>query len=473
MPASSTDTEFVDVAIVGGGVSGLAAAYHLHTHKRSVAILERDDRPGGIIRTDHVGGFIIDAGPDALLVQKPAAVALCKELGLADRLVSTKVPRTAFVLRNKRLHPLPGASILGFPTRLKPLVQSSLFSLPGKARIAAEIFVPRKATGTQEDESIAAFVRRRFGSEAVTYIAEPLLAGIHAGDVERLSMRALFPRLVDAEVRAGSVIRAFRREQRTPDADGVFRSFPGGLRELVDALTRALPKESIRLDSPATSIEQGDGFLVRVAGKPSVHARSVILAVPSFGAADLLRPIDAQLADACRSIRYLSTATTVFAFPRDAVLHDLQGTGFVVPRVEGISITAGAWISSKWPHRAPEGHALIRAFLGGARDPDVLSKSDQQLADAALADLTAILHIHGAPALTRVYRWDRSSPQQEVGHAALMNRIDSRLSRHPGLFISSAGFRGVGIPDCIADARATATAVAEYLQRSTVGQEII
>jgi protoporphyrinogen/coproporphyrinogen III oxidase len=447
-------SDMVDVAIVGGGVSGLAAAYELKKRKRSVVVLERSDRAGGVIQTERTGVFVIDAGPDALLVQKPAAVALCNELGLGDRLVPTKLPRTAFVLRNGQLHPLAGASILGFPTRVRPLLTSRLFSSSAKARMAAELFVPRRTA--QDDESIAQFVRRRFGQEAVDYIAEPLLAGIHAGDVARLSMRALFPRLVDAEAASGSVIKAFRKERTPPNADGVFRSFPTGLAELVEGLMRGVPRDSVRLGSNVTAIEEGEHFTLRLEGGVAVHARSVILAVPAFAAAALVRPLDSELAAACGSIRYLSTATVVFAFPRDAVRHNLKGTGFVVPRLEGISITAGGWISSKWAQRSPEDQVLMRAFLGGARDPDVLSKSDQQLADAALGDLSKILGIRGLPTLTRVFRWNRSSPQQEVGHGELMTQIDSKLERHRGLFISAAGFRGVGIPDCIADARTTA-----------------
>lgn len=457
----TTDDGF-DVAIVGAGVSGLAAAYELRKRKRSVVVLERSERPGGVIRTERVGEFTIDAGPDSLLVQKPAAVVLCNELGLGDRLFPTRLPRTAFVLRDGELHPLPAASILGFPTRVKTLFTSSLFDLPAKLRMAAEVFIPRGPK--TRDESIAGFVRRRFGREAVTYIAEPLLAGIHAGDVERLSMHALFPRLVDAEMKAGSVVKAFRRERGPHNADGVFRSFPHGLAELIDGLMKAVPKESVRLGSTVTRIEEGDGFTVHVDGKPPIRARAVILAIPAFAAAELLRQNDTELSAACGSIRYLSTATVVFAFPRDAVAHDLKGTGFVVPRAEGISITAGAWISSKWPQRAPEGQALLRAFLGGARDPDVLSRSDAELSTIALDDLTKILGIRGAPILTRVYRWDRSSPQQEVGHADVMSRIDDRLAAHRGLFISAAGFRGVGIPDCIADARQTAGNAAAFVR---------
>ena len=455
----SEDDDFVDVAIVGGGISGLAAAYELRKRKRSVVVFEREQRPGGVIVTERIGEFVVDAGPDALLVQKPAAVALCNELGLGDRLFPTKLPRTAFVLRDGELHALPSASILGFPTRLKTLFTTTLLGTRAKLRMAAELFIP-KATGSA-DESIGAFVRRRFGSEAVTYIAEPLLAGIHAGDVERLSMRALFPRLVEAEAQAGSIIRAFRREHRPVNSDGVFRSFPNGIAELVDGLMKAVPKESVRCGATVTRLEKtADGFTIHAAGRPSVRARAVILAIPAFAAAELLRPIDAPLAEACASIRYLSTATVVFAFPRDAVRHDLKGTGFVVPRAEGISITAAAWVSSKWPHRAPEGQALVRAFLGGARDPDVLSKTDGELINAALGDLTNILGIRGLPIMTRLYRWNRSSPQQEVGHAELMTRIDAQLAPHRGLFVSAAGFRGVGIPDCIADARQTAAAAA-------------
>jgi oxygen-dependent protoporphyrinogen oxidase len=455
--------DLFDVAIVGGGVSGLAAAYELGKRKRSVVVLERAQRAGGVIMTERVGDFVIDAGPDALLVQKPAAVALCNELGLGDRLLPTKLPRTAFILRGGKLHPLPAASILGFPTRAGPLMRSTLFPLRAKLRMAAELFVPR--TTTDDDESIAGVVRRRFGNEAVTYIAEPLLAGIHAGDVERLSMRALFPRLIEAEAKAGSVIRAFRRQQGPPHPDGMFRSFPSGIAELTDALAKAVPNESVRLGSHVSHIEkEPDGFAIHVAGGALTRARAVILAVPAFAAAALVRPFDPELSAECDSIRYLSTATVVLAFPRDAVGHDLRGTGFVVPRAEGMSITAGAWISSKWPQRAPEGQALLRAFLGGARDPDVLSKTDAELTSTALGDLRHILNIRGLPVLTRVYRWDRSSPQQEVGHAGLMDRIDARLAAHRGLFISAAGFRGVGIPDSIADARQTAGAAAALVR---------
>jgi oxygen-dependent protoporphyrinogen oxidase len=453
----------VDVVIVGAGISGLAAAYELRKRKTSVLVLEKSDRPGGVIQTERVGEFIVDEGPDSLLVQKPAAVALCNEIGLGDRLIPTKAPRTAYILRDGRLHSLPGASVLGFPTRIRPLLRSSLFSVQAKARMGAELFIPKRRGGG--DESIASFVQRRFGSEAVRYIAEPLLAGIHAGDVERLSMRALFPRFVEAEATSGSVIRALGRTGGPRNADGAFRSFPSGIAEIVEGLMRAVPKESVRLNSTVTRVEATrDGFTVHLEDRAPVRTGGVILACPAFSTADLLRGIDAQLADLCGSIKYLSTATVVLAFPREAIQHRLAGSGFVVPRSEGLNITAGAWISSKWPHRAPQSHALLRAFLGGARDPDVLAKSDRELSETALDELGKILGIRGAPTLTRVYRWNRASPQQEVGHLDLVAKIDAQLARHPGLFVSAAGFRGVGIPDCVADARAIAGIAAEYVK---------
>lgn len=455
-----------DAVIVGAGISGLSAAYELNKRGVRTLVLEARPRAGGVILTERLEECVIDAGPDSLLVQKPAAIALCRELGLGDRLVPTKPPRTAYVLRGGRLHALPEASILGFPTRIVPLLNSTLFSPRAKLRMGMELFVPRRREPA--DESIADFVRRRFGAEAVTYIAEPLLAGIHAGDVERLSMRALFPRLAEAEAKAGSVIRAFRRHRSREPSDGAFRSLPGGVGELVDALVRTLPERSLCFGANVEQIETGGAFRIHLRDAAPIEAKALVLCCPAYGVSDLLKDNqndeDSRLAELCARIRYLSTATVVFAYRRDAVSHPLLGTGFVVPKVEGIGITAGAWVSSKWPGRAPEGQVLLRAFLGGARDPGLLNHTDAGLAAAARRNLTNILGIRGEPLFTRVYRWHRGSPQQEVGHLDLMHDIDRELARRPGLFISATGFRGVGIPDCVADARATAAAAAEYLR---------
>jgi oxygen-dependent protoporphyrinogen oxidase len=454
----------VDVAIVGAGISGLSAAYELHRRGFSVRVLESRPRPGGVILTERLEGFLVDAGPDSLLVQKPAAAELCRELGLSNRLQPTRLPRTAFVYRRGMLHPIPDASILGFPTRLWPLVTSTLFSASAKLRMASEVFSrPRQAA---DDESIAAFVQRHFGREAVDYIAEPLLAGIHAGDVDRLSIRTSFPRLVEAEATYGSVIRAFAKRGRHVAQDGAFRSLPGGLVELVDALVSHLPEGAVRCGEPVNKIELGPPTCVHQAPYAPIQARAIVLAMPAWAMAPLVLPFDDGLARMCCAIQYWSTATVFLAYPAAAIGHPLGGTGFVVPRTEGLTITAGSWVSSKWAERAPAGQVLLRAFLGGARDPHAVNRTDAELVAAAERDFDVVLRVRGSPTLARVYRWHRASPQQEVGHLAQMAAIDQRLERWPRLFITGTGLRGVGIPDCIADGRRTARAVAEEIEKS-------
>ena len=462
-------TPLHDVLIVGGGIAGLAAAYELRVRGIRFQLLERATRVGGVILTEEVDGFTIDAGPDSLLVQKPAAIALCRDLGLDERLFPTNTPRTAYVLRGGVLHPLPEASILGIPTTLWPLAQTGLFTLTGKARMAAELAVPRRRDPS--DESIGAFMRRRFGAEAVAYLAEPLLAGIHAGDVERLSMRALFPALVDAERRYGSVIRAFRTMRPAGSGEGAFRSLPGGIGELVAAIVRALPVGSVRTATATATVERDhltDSFRVRTEAGDVITARSVIVATPAWVAADQIAAIDAELAALCRSIRYTSTATVVLSYLRSSVHHPLGGSGFVAPRVERTPLMAASWVSSKWPHRAPPGQVLLRAFLGGAYDPDALARGDDELIETAERELSGILGITGLRGMAMVYRWPRASAQHEVGHVDRMAAIDRRLARWPGLYLTGSGFRGVGIPDCVADARATAAAAAQHLARESL-----
>lgn len=454
----------VDVVIVGAGIAGLSAAYELQKRGLSFVILERGSRPGGVILSEKIGDYTIDGGPDSLLTQKPEAIRLCEELGLGDRLVPTSPPRLAFIQRAGRLHPLPASSVLGIPTRLGPFIRTGLFTWAGKLRMGAELFVPPRRD--ESDESIGSFMRRRFGDEAVTYLAEPLLAGIHAGDVERLSIRALFPRFVDTERKYGSLLRAFRRQPRAPaSADGAFRSLPGGLSELVDTLVTALPRSAIRLNTPATRL-QLNPHRVETAQGDVIAGRAVVIAAPAYVTSGLLRHVDATISRLCGEIEYASSGTIAMAFDRSAVAHPLNGSGFVVPRSEGTGILAASWLSSKWPHRAPVGRVLMRAFVGGGRDPEALQRTDGELVTRALSALTPLLGISGEPLLTRVYRFERASAQHEVGHLDRMAAIDRALAAHPNLYITGSGFRGVGIPDCVADARATARKVSECLASS-------
>jgi len=449
----------VDVAVIGGGIAGLAAAYELQLRGLNVRLLEASSRLGGVIRTECVDGWVIAGGPDALLVQKPAAVKLCRELRLGDRLVSTRIPRTAYVLRDGRLRPLAEGSFLGFPVGAGALVRSSLFSWPGKLRMACEVVVPCAQGG---DESIASFIRRRFGKEALDYLAEPLLAGIHAGDAERLSIHALFPRFADAERRTGSVLRSLRALHVRPSQQGAFLSLPGGLGELVDTLSLALRPDTVRLATAVTHLHRAEVFRVQ-SRDAALQARAVILSVPAYVAAGLLRGIDATLAGFCDAVPYASTATVAVGYRRDQVRHPLAGTGFVVPRVERNPLLAATWVSSKWPGRAPDGHVLLRGYLGGGRDPHRLDQTDADLIRAATDALTDALGIRGDPAVTRLARFSRQSPQYEVGHLQRVASIEERLASMPGLFLAGSGFRAIGIPDCVADARDTAVRAAAFV----------
>jgi oxygen-dependent protoporphyrinogen oxidase len=395
------------VTIVGGGISGLSAAYELHRRGVPCQLYEAADRMGGILRTERVAGLLIDAGPDAMLARKPAGIALCEELGIASRLIAAKPPRGAFVVRDGRLQPL-------------------LWRQP--------FDVARHNPGPRHDRSIAEYFREHLSADALDYYAEPVLAGIHAGDVERLSIDALFPELLSGESRS-----------RAPDPHGEFRSFPGGMQELVDALVAHLPSAAVHLSTPTPALER------------LLEAGPVIVAVPAHAAAPLLASIDRRLADLCGGIRYVSSGIVVLAYPRSAVAHPLSGSGFVVPRVErGFRILAATWLSSKWPHRAPDDVALVRAFFGGARDPGAMDLSNDALVEMAQHDLSRLLDIQAPPSFARVYRWINGTPQYEVGYLERLAAIRAQLAMFQGLFVTGAGFGSIGIPDCIAEARATA-----------------
>jgi oxygen-dependent protoporphyrinogen oxidase len=456
------------VVIVGGGMSGLAAAYELARRNVPFCLLEAGPVLGGMVKTERVGGFVIDAGPDALLTQKPAAIDLCRELGMGRRL-RPQSQRGTFLVRGGALRALPETSVFGIPVDWAPFVTSRAFSLRGKLRMAAEYALPRRPAAG--DESIASFVNRRFGREAVLYLADPLLAGIHGGDADRLSMQALFPRLLDMERRYGSVIRGFREvaRQRTGPPPAAFVAPFGGLREMVDTLVATLPRGSVRTGVRVHSIESLDrlGYRLHLADGRMVTAEAVLLATPPRVTAPLLRAFDPALAGACARIPSVSVVTTALAYPRRVVRHPLLGTGLVVPRAEKMSISALSWVSSKWKGRAPADHVLLRAYLGGARDPGAIDLPSDVIVERAHRDAARLLGITGEPVLARVYRWPDASAQQEVGHLDLMRQIDDRLSAHVGLFISAAGFRGSGIADCVADGRQQAAAVAAARERLT------
>jgi protoporphyrinogen/coproporphyrinogen III oxidase len=449
------------VAVVGGGIAGLSAAYELHRRGVPFLLLEAGERWGGVIRSERVDGFLLEGGPDTLLAQKPAALALARELGLGERLTPVNMrQRTLYVRHRGRLHALPDGMVLGVPTRMGPLVRTRLFSWAGKLRMAGDLVIPR---GHAADESIAAFFRRRLGREALERLGGPFLAGIHAGDPELLSLPTNFPSLTALEVRHRSLIRGLlaSRPRTAGPPPPMFYSLRDGLGELVDALVARLPVESLRLRWPVRDLRRsGDGFVLSTAGHGEVSARAVVLAVPAGRASELLAGVDTHVATALGRVRFASTAAVYLGYRREDVAHPLDGHGLLVPEAENLRTSACSFFSTKFPGRAPEGHVLLRGFLGGMRHPESLEAPDEDLVACVHNEMAQILGLRGSPVLARVYRWPAATPQIEVGHRERVAALETRLAALPGLFLTGSGLRGTGIPDCVADARATAGRVA-------------
>ncbi len=442
----------VDVIVIGGGISGLSAAYELTRQGWRVRVLERSGRCGGVITTERTGNFLVDAGPDTLMGHKPAGILLCRELGLDDRFVKPLQPRTLHVVRGGRLRALPDASMLGFPTSMRSLATTTAFGWAGKVRMAGELLVPTRAA-TDEDESIASFVGRRFGSHAVSYLAETLLAGIHGGDASRLSMQALYPHFLAAERTHGSMLRAFMKHTAAPSGGAGSVSLRGGLDELVKRLASALPPRTIMTGAEVRKLARNGVYRATLASGETLVAPAMVMAVPARQAAPLVEDIDAELARLCRGITHASTATIALAYPQALVKRPVPGWGIMVPPCERRQISAVTVVSSKWPQRAPSESVLFRVAMGGTRDPRALEQPDDVLTRIADRELRSLLGVEGEPELARVYRWPNTIPQLEVGHLQRMAAIDNRLRQSPGLYITAAGFRGVGIADCIGDAR--------------------
>jgi oxygen-dependent protoporphyrinogen oxidase len=445
------------VTIVGAGITGLTAAYELHKRGLTPIVLEAGPRPGGLIMTERFEGFTIEAGPDSVLATKPAALELARELGLADRILQVRTPG-AFVLSGRQLYRLPSPSLLGLPLTWRALFAYDLLPWSARLRLARSLLDARgegaSLPGDGRDVSVAEFFRARFGPETVDLIAQPLLGGIHAGDIEQLSMASLFPRLLAGGLRPGSEQGrsgpgAASDPSRSDFSRSPFASLRGGMAALVEALEARLPPGTVRYDTRVETIPEAP----------------VILAAPAYVAAALLEPIDHEAAALCAQVPYVSTASVALAWPRRDVPHPLDGTGFVVARTHSdVRITACTWVSSKWPDRAPDDMALLRAFIGGAHDPNVLDLDDDEIIAVVRRDLGAVLGIAAGPALARVYSWRRAGAQHTVGHLKRVGRIEAQLAPR-GIFVAGSGFRSVGIPDCVADARLVAGAAADFLSR--------
>jgi len=461
------------IAVVGAGVTGLAAAHHLLELAGSrrlpieVALIEARDRLGGVVSSLRRDGFLIEEGPDSIITDKPWARELAERIGLRERLIGTREEyRRSFVVRRGRLEPTPDGFYLLAPTRFLPLVTSRIFSPFGKLRMAMDLLIPR---GSQTaDESVAEFVTRRLGREALDRMAQPMIGGIYGADPEMLSLRATFPRFLQMEREHGSVIRAMLAAGRARAAQeraassrasgpryGLFVSFDEGLQVLTDALASRLPSGTARTGVRVTGLAPaGDPLGAR--WDLTMEARgardpvrepfdAVILALHGPRSAALVRTFDSDLAVRIDSIAYATAATVSLGFRESDVAHPMNGFGFVVPTIEGRSIVGCTFGQRKYPGRAPAGHALIRAFWGNASD----GLSEEELLERTLSDLRDLLGLRSGPILSHVARWPGSMPHYAVGHLDLVDGIEARTATHPGLALAGNAYRGVGIPDCI------------------------
>lgn len=455
------------IVIIGGGISGLAAAHRVLelNPAAQVTVLEASNRLGGTIQTEHRDGFLIERGPDSFISEKPQAVALAKRLGLESRLIETNEKyRRSFIVRNGRLRPVPEGFQLLAPSRMWPFITSDIFSVAGKARMAADLFLPRKSTNGTTDESLASFVRRRLGVEALDRMAQPMVGGIYTADPETLSLRATLPRFLEMEREHRSLILAMLRQGRAQKSGtsgarySLFLSFDRGVQVLVDALTQI--NADLRVETRAQRLAFDRGWTITTDTGEQFKTDAVCLAVPAYIAASLLT---GDLTDKLRQIKYASTATINFGYRRAAIAHPLNGFGFVVPFIEKRSLIACTFSSVKFSGRAPDGHVLLRAFAGGALQPEIFALDESELAARVEADLRELLGINEAPLFVETAKWEHSMPQYEVGHLDRMNEIEKLVSELPGLTLAGNSYRGAGIPDCIRSGESAAESMITFL----------
>ena len=468
------------VIIVGGGIAGLAAAHRLIELKKAqslgieVMLLEASARLGGVIATEHVGDFLVEAGPDSFISEKPWALRLCERLDLASRLVSTQAAyQKIHVVHDGRLEPLPEGFFLLAPTRFWPFVQTPLLSSIGKLRMAAEIFLPRDAANG--DESLGAFVRRRFGAEALDRVAQPLIGGIYAADPDKLSLSATMPRFKEMERSHRSVILSMHADQRRRAREretgsgarwSLFVTLAGGMQELVDRIASRLPQGGVRLNTPVMRLARDADkklWQVTTRANESHEANGVILATPSFQTAELLGGVVSSAADDLRQITYASTATVSLAFRQTDFPRPLDSFGFVVPAIERRKIMACTFSSLKYPGRAPAGYVLLRAFLGGSLQPDLFQDDDATMEKNVRAELASLLGVTAQPFFSRLWRHPNSMPQYHVGHQERIRNIETAIGTLPGLALAGSAYHGVGISDCVHTGEETAERVINHV----------
>jgi len=460
------------IAIVGGGIAGLSAAFDLETARQKgapleYALFERSSRLGGVLRTERAAdGSLLEGGPDSFLTEKPWAAELCRELGLEGELIgSNDAERKTFVVLDGRLVPLPEGLQFMVPTRAWPILFSPLFSFSTKLHMAREWFARPHAA--RNDESAAEFVARHFGREMVERLADPLLAGVYGGEAEKLSARAVLPRFVEMEEKSGSLSRAMLRAKsaRVGAPPPLFTSLRNGMQQMVEAITACLAPATLHVGACVSRVaQQESAWEVRLEGGESSRFDGVILALPAYAAAGLLAETDAALAAKLAEIGYSSSVTATLGYAAAAAegagCRLPAGFGFLVPRGQGRRMLACTFVQRKFPHRAPEGRWLLRVFLGGSADEDTILLNDGAIETVVRQELKEILGLGTTPEFVRIFRWPRSMAQYEVGHLERVREIERLRAQHSGLWLAGNAYSGIGVPDCVRSGREAARAAA-------------
>ncbi len=446
------------VVVVGGGLTGLVAAYRLQQAGINVTLLEKTSRLGGCIRTVRQDGFVMEDGPDVFLARKPGARAICEELGLKLQEMLPQ-PRSAYILRNGVLHPLPEGFSGLVPARIGPVLRSPLLSLRGKLRFLMDLVVPPRRD--EGDESVASFFTRRIGREAYAVFVEPLLGGISGGDPEELSLSATLPHLQVAERRCVSLLRATKRQ---PLRDSPFLSLEGGLETIAEAM--ALRLKDIRYETSVDTIGimPGGGYEVHLAEGDALPAQGIVIATPAPAASAIVKCLDAKLAEELAAIPYSATITVQLAYSLGNVPRSLDGYGYIVSRQERRDAVACTWSSAKLSGRAPRDMVLLRLFLGCSSLDSVLRQSDIAVLARARSEVESTLGITAGPVIQRLHRWHHSMPQYNMDHPQRIVRIRDRLVAYPGLILCGAAFGGVGIPDRVNDGELAAENLGDYIR---------
>jgi oxygen-dependent protoporphyrinogen oxidase len=462
------------VAIVGAGISGLAAAFALQKERARGApveyvIFESGSHLGGVILTETVDGCVVEAGPDSFLTEKPWAADLCCELGLGDKLVgSNDAERKTYLLAKGRLVAIPDGLMFMVPTRLMPTFFSPLFSWSTKLRILGEWFYsPQKR---DSDLTVADFVEQHYGREMVERVADPLLSGVYGGSADELSMQAVLPRFLSMEASHGSLGKAMlaaHKRQSSGAKPPLFTSLKNGMQEIVDALVARIPQGAQRLNTAVEAVKPESGkWLVKAQGRTE-EFDGVIISTPAYAASELLHDLP-QIAIELGGIRYSSSVTAALGYDEKVRAALPAGFGFLVPRAENRRIIATTFVHNKFPHRTPENRALIRCFLGGTRDEDILQSSENDIELIVRRELEQILGIHAEPLFVRVYKWKSAMAQYNIGHTSRIARIRELVAQMPGLALAGNAYSGIGVPDCV---RTGAEAAAKVLAELSVAPQ--